>query len=89
MKHQFLLLTLLVAAFAAPKQLVKFSVSSYILPDKKLEMELDITVPRMPDTYPVILMVTGLEGLCPSYFQSNLIESIAEQGYAYISVISK
>jgi hypothetical protein len=41
-------------------ELAKFSVSSYILPDKKLEMQLDITVPRLPDTYPVILMVTGL-----------------------------
>lgn len=65
------------AALAAPKELVKFSISSYILPDKQLSMELDFAVPRTPNYYPVILYLTGLSGALPSYFQSNLIDSIA------------
>jgi hypothetical protein len=30
------------------QELIKFSLSSYILPDKKLEMELDVSAPRSP-----------------------------------------
>ena len=49
-------------------------------------MQLDVVAPRLPDTYPVILFVTGLSGVAPSYFQSNLIDSVAEQGYAFMTV---
>ena len=77
MKILVFLIVLIVCVAAAPKELIKFTVSSYILPDKKLEMQLDVTAPRLPDNYPVILFVTGLSGVAPSFFQSNLIDSIA------------
>lgn len=67
-------------------ELIKFTVSSYILPDKKLSMELDVVTPRTPASYPTILYMTGLSGLLPSFFQSNLIDSVAEQGYIYMTV---
>lgn len=49
-----------VCAYGEPRELSKFHVSSYVMPEKKLHMELDIAVPRVPDIYPVILFVTGL-----------------------------
>jgi hypothetical protein len=81
-----LLLLFAAAAMASPKELVKFTISSYILPDKQLSMELDVTVPRSPASYPAILYLTGLSGVVPSLFQSNLIDSVAEQGYAWLTV---
>lgn len=80
-------LLLVVAANSSAKELVKFTISSYILPDKQLSMELDVAVPRNPASYPVILYLTGLSGVLPSFFQSNLIDSVAEQGYAWLTVI--
>lgn len=81
-----LILAFIVIINAAPKELTKFTISSYILPDKQLSMELDVTVPRTPNNYPVILYLTGLSGVLPSFFQSNLIDSVAEQGYAWLTV---
>ena len=72
---------------STPKELTKFSISSYILPNKVLEMQLDVVVPRSPNTYPVILFITGLSGLTPDYFQADFINSIAEQGYAFMTVL--
>jgi hypothetical protein len=77
MKKSLILTVLLICVATVPKELIKFTVSSYILPDKKLEMQLDVVAPRLPDIYPVIFFVTGLSGVAPSYFQSNLIDSIA------------
>jgi hypothetical protein len=49
-------------------------------------MELDVVAPRYAQSYPAILYLTGLSGLLPSMFQASLIDSIAEQGYVYITV---
>lgn len=49
-------------------------------------MELDVVAPRSPQHYPAILYLTGLAGLLPSYFQSTLIDSVAEEGYVFITV---
>lgn len=49
-------------------------------------MELDIVAPRSAQHYPAILYMTGLAGLLPSYFQSTLIDAVAEQGYVFITV---
>ncbi len=46
-------------ASVACQELIKFSISSYILPDKKLEMELDVTSPRISNEYPVMLHTIG------------------------------
>ena len=70
---------LLVVTVSSAKELIQFSLSSYILPDKKLEMELDVVTPRSPTQYPVIVFLTGLSGLAPSAFQKGLIKSVAEQ----------
>lgn len=78
MKIVFLILVSLALAASLPHELIKFSISSYIVPDRSLTMELDIVTPRSPQSYPTLLYVTGLEGLLPSYFQSSLIDSIAE-----------
>lgn len=51
-------------------------------------MELDIVAPRSAQHYPAILYMTGLAGLLPSYFQSTLIDAVAEQGYVFITVTS-
>ena len=81
-----LLLIATLLSSAAAKEIVKFTISSYILPNKQLEMELDVVVPRTPNSYPTVLYITGLSGLLPSYFQSDLIDSVAEQGYAWLTV---
>lgn len=71
------LITLIVTVVTLPHDLIKFSISSYILPDKTLSMELDVVAPRSPQKYPAILYMTGLAGLLPSYFQSTLIDGVA------------
>ena len=68
------------------QDIVKFSLSSYILPDKKLEMELDVSSPRSPSDYSVILYMTGMSGLTPSFTQSVLIDSIAQAGNIFMTV---
>jgi hypothetical protein len=80
------ILVLILATSAVSKEIVKFTISSYILPNKELEMELDVVIPRTPSSYPVILYLTGMAGVLPSYFQSNLIDSVAEEGYAWLTV---
>ena len=65
---------------------MKFTISSYILPDKKLQMELDVTTPKSPNEYPVIIYMTGLSGLTPSFTQSTLIDSLSETGIIHITV---
>jgi hypothetical protein len=75
----------LVAAVLS-QELIKFSLSSYILPDKKLEMELDVSAPRSPSEYSVILYMTGQSGLTPSFTQSVLIDSIAQAGNIFLTV---
>jgi hypothetical protein len=77
---------LLLVALAYSQELVKFTISSYILPDKKLEMELDVSTPRSPAEYSVILYMTGLAGLTPSFTQSVLIDSIAQGGNIFLTV---
>jgi predicted alpha/beta-fold hydrolase len=73
-------------ADAAPRELIKFSIGAYILPDKTLEMELDVVAPRSPNSYPAILYLTGLSGLLPSKFQASLLDSIAEEGFIVLTV---
>ena len=79
-------LILIVTGTSAAKELVKFTLSSYILPNKELTMELDVVTPRTPGHYPVMLFLTGLSGLAPSIFQEHLIESVAEEGYVWMTV---
>ena len=71
------------------KELLKFTISSYILPNKQLEMELDIVTPRVANNYPVMIFLTGLSGLAPSFFQEEVIESIAREGFVWITVFLK
>lgn len=78
MKIYLLLFLAFVEILSAPHQLVKFTISSYILPDKSLTMELDVVAPKAANHYTTIVYMTGLSGLLPSYFQSNLIDSVAE-----------
>jgi hypothetical protein len=68
---------LLSLTLSAPYELIKFTISSYIIPNKNLQMEMDVVTPRTPNSYPAILYLTGLAGLTPSYFQQALIDSIA------------
>lgn len=68
------------------QDLIKFTLSSYILPDKKLEMELDVSSPRTPSEYSVILYMTGMSGLTPSFTQSVLIDSVAQSGNIFLTV---
>lgn len=70
-------LLLICYVLSAPYELIKFTVSSYIMPNKNLQMEMDVVAPRTPNSYPAILYLTGLAGLTPSYFQQALIDSIA------------
>ena len=81
-----LVLLLICLASSISKELIKFTISSYLMPDKKLSMELDVVTPRTPGSYPPMLFVTGIEGLTPSVFQEKLIESVAEQGYIWMTV---
>jgi len=64
-----MVLLFLAISVSASKELVKFTLSSYILPNKDLSMELDVVTPRTPGHYPVMLFLTGLSGLAPSVFQ--------------------
>lgn len=62
-------ITMLFIASTNSKEIVKFTLSSYILPDKSLKMELDVVTPRSPGPYPVIVYMTGLSGIAPAVFQ--------------------
>ena len=81
-----LLLLFVILTNSASKELIKFTISSYILPNKELEMQLDVTTPRTPGHYAPVLFVTGIAGLTPSMFQQKLIDSVAEQGYIWMTV---
>jgi predicted alpha/beta-fold hydrolase len=81
-----LLAVTLVAGATSKAELIKFSVSSYILPNKELSMSLDIVMPRSASTYTPIIYLTGLSGLLPSTFQEKLIDSVAEENFIWITV---
>lgn len=55
-----LVLLLICLASSISKELIKFTISSYLMPDKKLSMELDVVTPRTPGSYPPMLFVTGI-----------------------------
>lgn len=82
---QLIWMLALIAA-ASSQELMKFTLSSYILPDKKLEMELDVSTPRSPSDYALILYMTGMSGLTPSFTQSVFIDSIAQAGNIFVTV---
>jgi hypothetical protein len=50
-------------------------------------MELDVVSPRTPNSYPAILYLTELAGLTPSYFQQAFIDSVAEKGFVFMTVL--
>lgn len=85
--RQLIILLLITLALSAPYELIKFTISSYIMPNKNLQMEMDVVSPRTPNSYPPILYLTGLAGLTPSYFQQALIDSIAEKGFVFMTVL--
>ena len=68
---------------------VHFAVSSYIRPDKSLQMELDVTAPKTPGTYPTMLYLSGLEGVAPNWFQTELINDTVKQGHVWLTVKCK
>jgi len=82
----FILLLFLTCSAYSAQELIKFTISSYILPDKKLQMELDVVTPRTPSEYAPIVYMSGLAGFLPSYVQENLIDSVAESGYIFLTV---
>ena len=80
----FVVLALL--SIAGQTELVKFSVSSFIMPDKNLSMQLDVVVPSEKGNYPTIVFITGVAGMTPAVFQQQLIDSVASKDYAWITV---
>lgn len=70
------LLLLVSLGTSAPSDIATFKLSSFVRPDKTLEMELDVAVPKAPGSYPVILFLTGLSGLAPAYMESELVNSV-------------
>lgn len=68
MCKEFLVLLLLVFGTVSVSEVVKFTMSSYLMPDKTMYMELDIITPKSPNIYPPILFMTGVEGLIPNQF---------------------
>ena len=81
---------LFMAAFllqlATSVDITHFVLSSYLIPDKKLQMELDVTTPRVPGSYPVALFLTGVEGLAPASYHASLVNETAEQGVMWLTV---
>ena len=56
-----LLLPLIITIVSsAPQQLVKFTLSSYLLPDKSLKMEIAVRAPKAPGNYTTLVYMTGL-----------------------------
>lgn len=45
--------------------ITRTKISSYILPNKTLNMEMDIIMPTVKGTYPTFMFLTGLSGIAP------------------------
>jgi hypothetical protein len=54
------LATILMVDTVSSSELIKFKLSSYLLPNKEISMALDVVIPRSAGTYPVIIYLTGL-----------------------------
>lgn len=73
---------LLVAATVAAKEvqasnITRIKISSYILPNKTLNMEMDVVMPTVHGNYPAILFLTGLSGLAPEFMQTDFTSMVA------------
>ena len=81
---------LLIAGFllqlACSVDITHFVLSSYLIPNKNLKMELDVTTPRTMGDYPVVLYLTGVEGLAPASYQAELINATAKEGVVWLTV---
>ena len=74
----YLLLGLVAADQQKTTNITRIKISSYILPNKTLNMEMDVVMPTAKGTYPAILFLTGLSGLAPEFMQTDFIESVAK-----------
>lgn len=62
-----LLVMLLIGGTHQATNITRTKISSYILPNKTLNIEMDIVMPIAKGNYPAILFLTGLSGIAPEY----------------------
>jgi hypothetical protein len=70
----------------AASNITRIKISNYLLPNKTLNMEMDIVLPIVKGSYPAVLFLTGLSGLTPEFMQSDFTESVATQGFVIMTV---
>jgi hypothetical protein len=70
----------------AASNITRIKISNYLLPNKTLNMEMDIVLPSVKGSYPAVLFLTGLSGLTPEFMQSDFTESVATQGFVIMTV---
>ena len=73
----FFLFVFTISSFQSPT--THWTLSNYIFPSSDIKMELDIYSPTNPGKFPVIVFLSGLEGLCPGFFYDSLLTKVAEQ----------
>jgi hypothetical protein len=82
----FCVTVITVASCFSIGNITQFKISSYLLPNKTLPMELSIVSPTVKGSYPVILFLTGLSGLTPKHPHSQLCNALAADGFIVIVV---
>ena len=63
-----------------------FTLSNFIFPDADIKMELDIYTPTTPSKYPVIVFLSGFEGLVPGYFYDQMLTKLAENNVISVTL---
>ncbi len=57
-----------------------------IITDPKIFFRLDIYSPTIPGSYPVLIFLTGVAGLIPATFYTEMVTRVAEQNVIVIGI---
>lgn len=88
MQLKFLLFSFLLSRLVVSSSpTTHWVISNYIYPIEA-PMQLDVFTPTAPSTYPIIVFLSGLEGVCPGFFYDNLLTNLALNNVITV-VISK
>lgn len=81
------LFTVLIALpFSSAGDTVHWAVPDIIIDDPTVRFELEIFSPTAPDSYPMVIFLTGLNGLAPAFAYTQLMTTIAEQNIIAIAL---
>lgn len=59
--------------------IVKWSIGNLIIPNELIEFQLNIISPSQPGTYPLIVFLSGLDGMLPDFIYNDVLVELATQ----------